>query len=247
MFLSAVYPSLTTNIPSNLMAFHDAPLGGKGTGVPLFPHHTQVLEYLQRYADRSNLHRFIRYNSRVVAVSKVLPGGRYPEGGWRVDVRDALTGQRVGFHDRVRDGEQDDGIGADGVDGVGGGGGGDGDVEEVVEKEKGGRVYDAVVIACGNYNVPYAPHIPGLLEWVAEGKRIGIERTVEHARNFRGGEWWRGKVRDCDSGACFYSYDSPGQAFVHIPPVCAIYQYIPDIPIIYIPMSTLLALFRLCS
>lgn len=82
---SSMYESLRTNLPRDLMAFTDYSFDSAGGGDddwPRYPHHTAVLEYLQRFANDFELQAAIRFRRRVMAVEP-LPGGR-----WRLAVRD---------------------------------------------------------------------------------------------------------------------------------------------------------------
>lgn len=70
---SSLYESLQTNLPRDLMAFLDFTFDTKGGGHddwPRFPHHTQVSEYLNRFADHFDLRQIIRFNERVLAISR---------------------------------------------------------------------------------------------------------------------------------------------------------------------------------
>lgn len=49
--------------------------------------------------------------------------------------------------------------------------------------------FDAVIVASGHYSVPYVPHIKGLKEFVAT-----YPGSVEHTKEFRDPEKYRGKV-----------------------------------------------------
>ncbi|MEM7018044.1 MAG: FAD-dependent oxidoreductase [Pseudomonadota bacterium] len=69
---SSLYDSLRTNLPRDLMAFHDYTFdsaGGGNDGWPRYPHHTRVLEYLQNFAKDSSLLTHIQFDSRVSQIS----------------------------------------------------------------------------------------------------------------------------------------------------------------------------------
>ena len=76
---SAMYASLRTNLPRDLMAFRDFPFEGE----PRFPAHAAVLEYLERFADAFDLRRFVRLRRRVEAVQR--DGDRFRVDGERFD------------------------------------------------------------------------------------------------------------------------------------------------------------------
>jgi thioredoxin reductase len=69
----SLYASLRTNLPRDLMAFLDFTFDSAGGGEdawPRFPHHTQVLTYLERFADHFGLLDVIALNTRVAAVTR---------------------------------------------------------------------------------------------------------------------------------------------------------------------------------
>ena len=76
--LSAAYASLTTNTSRQRMQYPSLPMP---PSVPEFPHHTDMLAYLERYAAENDLERFIAFGAWVDSV-------RPEEGRWEVTVRD---------------------------------------------------------------------------------------------------------------------------------------------------------------
>ena len=65
---SSLYASLRTNLPRDLMAFTDYPLNSGEGGEddwPAYPHHSRVLEYLDRFAQDFALLPLIRFRTRV--------------------------------------------------------------------------------------------------------------------------------------------------------------------------------------
>lgn len=83
----SLYASLRTNLPRDLMACTDYTFdsrGGGDDGWPRFPGHAEVLTYLENFARRFDLHRWIRFGERVAtiepgegwAVTSVAGGGR---------------------------------------------------------------------------------------------------------------------------------------------------------------------------
>ena len=56
-----------TNLPKQIMAFPDFPFS---ENLPSFPYHSDVLHYLQRYAEHHNLSRLIKFRT---LVEKVVP------------------------------------------------------------------------------------------------------------------------------------------------------------------------------
>jgi len=76
---SSLYASLRTNLPRDLMAFTDYPFDSAGGGDdnwPRYPHHTKVLEYLQRFARDHNLEECLELNTEVTEV-KPLTDNRW--------------------------------------------------------------------------------------------------------------------------------------------------------------------------
>ncbi|MFC8535720.1 flavin-containing monooxygenase [Streptomyces sp. NPDC057249] len=72
--MSGVYASLHANISKESMSFSSLPMPADG---PVFPHHSQVLAYLEEYASGYGLHRHIAFGTRVTSVRPL-------DGGWEV-------------------------------------------------------------------------------------------------------------------------------------------------------------------
>ncbi len=70
---TSLYDSLRTNLPRDLMAFLDYTFDSAGGGEdnwPRFPHHSQVLIYLERFASHFGLRDIIAMDTRVEAVTR---------------------------------------------------------------------------------------------------------------------------------------------------------------------------------
>ncbi|KAK1939230.1 Flavin-containing monooxygenase FMO GS-OX1 [Phytophthora citrophthora] len=65
---SVLYKSLHTNLPTSIMQLKDFPFQA---GIPSYPSHSEVLEYLQNYAKHFSVDEFVRTDTKVTAVSKV--------------------------------------------------------------------------------------------------------------------------------------------------------------------------------
>jgi len=65
VFISPMYDLLETNIPIELMAFHDRPLAEH---LPLFPKHEDVNKYIQEYAEDTE--HLIIFSTQVIDVHK---------------------------------------------------------------------------------------------------------------------------------------------------------------------------------
>ncbi|MEI6467932.1 MAG: NAD(P)-binding domain-containing protein [Betaproteobacteria bacterium] len=69
--LSSAYSTLYINTPRNQTEFEDFPFSDD---VPLFPHHSDMYSYLNRYAEHFNITPHIKFNSKVNAV-RPMSGG----------------------------------------------------------------------------------------------------------------------------------------------------------------------------
>ncbi|KAF8421210.1 hypothetical protein EV426DRAFT_718859 [Tirmania nivea] len=181
VFPSAIYPSLTANIPKQLMQWPDWPFGRE---VVMFPGHKEILEYVRAYFRRLGV-REVRGRRGGVCGGTTCRDG---DGSEREDRKEeeeeagvrAWFGKVVRKVEKVKMDGREEGVWRIVVGDVG--------VDEAVGEE---RYYDAVAIASGRYSVPYIPSLPGLKEWVLAGKG---ERRVEHSREFREiGEKYKGK------------------------------------------------------
>lgn len=80
---SSMYKSLKTNLPKEVMAFPDFPFPASKES---FLHHTEVLAYLESYADHFDLKKFIHYNTTVKHVV-------HSNKEWNVTVENLETGK----------------------------------------------------------------------------------------------------------------------------------------------------------
>lgn len=81
---SAAYRTLHIDTSKERMAFSDFPMPSH---FPNYPHHSQVLEYFEAYANHFNLRPGITFRTRV---DRVTPA---PNGGYRVDTTNIDTGK----------------------------------------------------------------------------------------------------------------------------------------------------------
>ena len=72
---SSAYRSLHIDISKPSISFRDFPMPER---YPDFPHHAQILEYLQSYADAFGLRERIRFGTRIEHAE------RLPDGGWEL-------------------------------------------------------------------------------------------------------------------------------------------------------------------
>ncbi|XP_053107363.1 uncharacterized protein LOC128325710 isoform X2 [Hemicordylus capensis] len=78
---SSMYRDLRTNLPKEVMAFPDFPFD---PSLPSFLHHSDVLAYLQSYAEDSGVQRHVRFQSQVTDVRPVPAAEGRPSSGWEV-------------------------------------------------------------------------------------------------------------------------------------------------------------------
>ena len=75
------------------MCFPDFPFKDS---LPTFPHHTDVLDYLNEYTKHYQLHKYINNNSEVMTVRPFFSPSNGSTGNqWEVKVRDILSGQEM--------------------------------------------------------------------------------------------------------------------------------------------------------
>ena len=89
--MSSAYESLHINTSRERMEYSDFPMP---TSYPDYPHHSHVAEYFQAYADHFDLHRHVRYSTRVESVvPRPGPAGSPADGshGWTVTADDGTT------------------------------------------------------------------------------------------------------------------------------------------------------------
>jgi len=79
---SSMYENLKTNLPKEVMAFPDFPFANQQKS---FLHHSEVLEYLEQYAEAHLLHKYIQFSTQV---EQVVPGKM----GWDVTTKQLETG-----------------------------------------------------------------------------------------------------------------------------------------------------------
>lgn len=101
----ALYASLRTNLPRDLMAFDDLAFDDLSGGDPRrFPGHAEVLRYLDRFTEVFSLRPRLRPGRRVTSL---VPEGRdgpwhaadpLPPTGWRVGWRDPEGEHQQSFH-----------------------------------------------------------------------------------------------------------------------------------------------------
>ncbi|CAO3652750.1 unnamed protein product [Mucor hiemalis] len=81
---SPIYKNLHTNLPKSVMCFQDFPMSEETS---LYPHHTQVMNYLSELALQEDLSSLIRYQTLVENVE-------YENDVWKVTVNNAQNGDR---------------------------------------------------------------------------------------------------------------------------------------------------------
>ncbi|ODV90111.1 hypothetical protein CANCADRAFT_31168 [Tortispora caseinolytica NRRL Y-17796] len=132
---SAMYDSLDTNIPKQLMDVTDFPFDER---IPMFPERQDVLEYMNAFAEPYL--KYVRFNTLVESVDK-------PKDKWVVVSKDLDSGKLSTSE------------------------------------------FDYIVVASGNYDMPYIPEFEGLKEW--NEKYPG---SVLHSRSYRSPDTFYGKT-----------------------------------------------------
>jgi cation diffusion facilitator CzcD-associated flavoprotein CzcO len=85
---SPLYDYLETNIPKPLMSYSDKPFSDD---LPLFPHHEDVLKYLEEYAE--DVRHLISFNTEVLEVTPASSQGE--RNGWMITSRDLRTSNNI--------------------------------------------------------------------------------------------------------------------------------------------------------
>ncbi|XP_071497559.1 uncharacterized protein [Diadema antillarum] len=82
---SSMYSSLRTNLPKEVMAFPDFPFD---SSLPSFIKHTDVLKYIEQYAQHFNLLKYIQFCKVVELVRPISSADDTKHVSWEVTVRD---------------------------------------------------------------------------------------------------------------------------------------------------------------
>ncbi|XP_023348490.1 flavin-containing monooxygenase FMO GS-OX5 isoform X2 [Eurytemora carolleeae] len=69
--VSSMYRDLKTNLPKEIMCYPDVPM--KSSIKDSFIHHSQVLEYLEEFAEQFDLKKYIKFNDKVVNIQPTDP------------------------------------------------------------------------------------------------------------------------------------------------------------------------------
>jgi len=182
-----MYRSLTTNLPKEIMAFHDTPFEPR---LPSFLGHAQVQEYLERYAKQHRLQKLIEFDTEVKAVRPVRRSSRSSSGSngggsggdGKKESKEAEEPWPPGDYTVIRsDGEEDD--------------------EEPLwqvttsqtssnhhhhhqQQQQQHQIYDAIIVCNGHFDVPYSPSLPGLSQ--------NYNGQILHSREYDNPEIFRG-------------------------------------------------------
>lgn len=92
---SSMYQSLRTNLPTSVMQLSGFPFP---PGPRSFVQHTDVLKYIQDYAKHYSVVEAVRYNTKVVAISKNVSGTDH---AWKVDVESSEVGSYSEQFDKI--------------------------------------------------------------------------------------------------------------------------------------------------
>ncbi|XP_018420313.1 PREDICTED: flavin-containing monooxygenase FMO GS-OX-like 4 [Nanorana parkeri] len=89
---SSMYRDLQTNLPKEVMEFPDFAFD---PSLPSFIHHSEVLKYLEDYADRFSIRPHIKFNTWVVSITPVLGERKNAEVSWDVTSQTQGNGDPV--------------------------------------------------------------------------------------------------------------------------------------------------------
>ncbi|KAL4965917.1 uncharacterized protein BDV14DRAFT_49345 [Aspergillus stella-maris] len=169
-FQTAIYDWLDTNVPAELMAFTHTPFPESEVGSPSalsverygVGNATRPWIVVARYLLNlvQGYRDLIEFNTTVTSVEKTEGGN----GKWKLTLRRPETNPQSQDRDSEAEGE-----------------GKDGDLWWQEE-------FDAVIVATGQYNVPYLPKIPGLDDAVKTHPG-----SLEHVNAFRSPDHYAGK------------------------------------------------------
>jgi len=166
----AVYPGLVTNLPKELMAFHDFPFD---CSLPSFVRARDVARYLQAYALKHSLEKFIQFGKTVTCIEPICLAPKSPDPSIERLLNSKETEPkknappfnpvfRLGV-DRWRVSWQDEWSGA----------------TECAD-------FDAVVCASGHYEQAVVPEISGLQEYLRAGGSSAHSQAYKTAAPFAG-------------------------------------------------------------
>ncbi len=94
--MSSAYRSLHINTNRNVMAYSDYPMP---TEYPMFPHHSQIVQYFDNYVDHFGIRPFIRFRTAVLSVQREGNGYRV-----KTESADGTIQERVYAHVIVANG-----------------------------------------------------------------------------------------------------------------------------------------------
>ncbi|CAL5222037.1 g4330 [Coccomyxa viridis] len=182
----SLYSSLRTNLPREIMSYSDFPfipeaMHGRSTDARRFPHHTEVLAYMEAFADHFNLRPLVRFSTHVVRLDHAQHGRLQED-------RHCCSGSASNEHkkDNVRAKWTVVSRPADSAE--------KGTADTAEE-------FDAVVVAIGNYHEPNLPDIAGMDDF--PGRQL-------HCHNFRHNEPFRDE-RVLVVGASYSGIELAGQ------------------------------------
>ncbi|BDA50060.1 Flavin-containing monooxygenase FMO GS-OX3 [Coccomyxa sp. Obi] len=167
---SSLYSSLRVNLPREIMSYSDFPfipdaMGGRSKDSRRYPHHTEVLAFLEAFTEQFGLRPLIRFGTRVTHIEPLdstehqqkNTDGHRSNGRETHDVYSppqwAVTSEPVPASLGQVSGRQTE-------------------------------VYDAVVVAVGNYHEPNLPSVEGMDAFP------GLQM---HCHNYRHSDIFRGK------------------------------------------------------
>jgi len=177
-----MYKSLTTNLPKEIMAFHDTPFDPT---LHSFLGHAQVQEYLEKYTKQYALGKLIKFHTEVKAVrpmrrtsnSSAGNGGGGGDGKERGEIEPWPAGDYTQSEEEEGEEKSLWQVTTSQTSSSS-----NNDSNNYHHQQQ--QIYDAIVVCNGHFDVPYSPSLPGLTHH--------YKGQVLHSRDYDDPEGFRG-------------------------------------------------------